>query len=48
MYGSFYRAIPLPDSADVEHAQAQMKDGVLEIIVPLQQEKQPRRLEIAD
>ncbi|MDB5925419.1 MAG: hypothetical protein JWN13_4355 [Betaproteobacteria bacterium] len=48
IYGSFYRAIPLPDSADVEHAQAQMKDGVLEIIVPLQQEKQPRRLEIAD
>jgi HSP20 family protein len=44
-YGSFYRAIPLPESADVEHAQAQMKDGVLEITVPLT-EKQARRLEI--
>lgn len=45
-YGSFYRVIPLPEGADAEQAQAQMKDGVLEITVPLAPEKQPRRLEI--
>jgi HSP20 family protein len=44
-YGSFYRAIPLPEGVDLEQAQAQMKDGVLEITVPLTQ-KQARRLEI--
>ena len=45
-YGSFYRVIPLPEGADAEQAQAQMKDGVLQITVPLAPEKQPRRLEI--
>jgi HSP20 family protein len=45
-YGSFYRVIPLPEAADAEKAQAQMKDGVLEITVPLAPDKQPRRLEI--
>ena len=44
-YGSFYRAIPLPEGADLEQGQAQMRDGVLEITVPLTQ-KQARRLEI--
>ena len=45
-YGSFYRAIPLPEEADVEKAQAEMKNGVLEITIPLAQRKQSRRLEI--
>jgi HSP20 family protein len=34
-YGSFYRAIPLPDDADPNQAQAHFKDGVLEITVPV-------------
>jgi HSP20 family protein len=46
-YGSFYRSIPLPDGADAEHAQARMKEGVLEITIPLAQ-KQGRRLQIED
>jgi HSP20 family protein len=45
-YGSFYRAIPLPEGVNVEQAQAQMKDGVLEITIPLAPEKQPRKLDI--
>lgn len=45
-YGSFYRAIPLPEGADAEKAQANMKDGVLEITVPTAERKQARRLEI--
>jgi len=35
MYGEFYRAIPLPEGADVEKARAEFKDGVLHITVPV-------------
>jgi HSP20 family protein len=45
-YGSFYRTIPLPEGADTAQAQANMKDGVLDITVPLPDPKQGRRLEI--
>jgi HSP20 family protein len=47
-YGAFYRAIPLPEGVDPEHAQAEMKDGVLEIVLPLAQRKQSKRLDIKD
>ena len=30
-YGSFFRAIPLPDGTDAEHCDASFKDGVLEV-----------------
>ena len=45
-YGSFYRTIPLPEGADTGKANASMKEGVLEITIPLPDRKQPRRLEI--
>jgi HSP20 family protein len=45
-YGSFYRTIPLPEGVEAENAQARMKDGVLEISIPVTPAKQPRRLEI--
>lgn len=45
-YGSFYRSIVLPEGVDGEQAQARMKDGVLEITLPMTPAKQPRRLEI--
>jgi HSP20 family protein len=45
-YGSFYRAIPLPEGADTEQARANMKEGVLEITVPLTQRTHGRRLEV--
>jgi HSP20 family protein len=45
-YGSFYRAISLPDSADTEKAEARMEHGVLNITIPISEEKQPRRLQI--
>ena len=43
MYGHFYRLIPLPEGADVDKANAQFKDGVLEVRVPLPQQEHKRR-----
>jgi HSP20 family protein len=34
-YGHFYRSIPLPEGADVEHAHARFENGVLEVTVPV-------------
>jgi HSP20 family protein len=48
-YGSFYRAIPLPDGVDPDQVKATFKDGVLEVTVPVpsrQQQLQGRRIEI--
>ena len=45
-FGSFYRAIPLPDDVKEDQAEARMNNGVLEITFPLEERKQPRRLEI--
>lgn len=47
-YGRFYRMIPLPAGVDTEAAQASMRDGVLEIIVPVPAsvERRGRRIDI--
>lgn len=47
-YGHFYRMIALPDGADPEGAAATMRDGVLEITMPMQQQtrRQGRQLDI--
>ena len=47
-YGSFYRAIPLPEGIDTEQAKASFEDGVLKIMLPLpqQQSQRGRRIEI--
>jgi HSP20 family molecular chaperone IbpA len=46
-YGHFYRAIALPDGINPEQASASMRDGVLEVTVPVQQTKhQGRQLDI--
>jgi HSP20 family protein len=42
-YGSFYRAIPLPEGADTEHANARYQNGVLEITIPTPQQREERR-----
>ena len=36
-YGQFYRAIALPDGADVERATAEFQNGVLQIKIPIAQ-----------
>jgi HSP20 family protein len=34
-YGSFYRAIPLPEGVKLEDVKATFSDGVLEVSIPL-------------
>ena len=46
-YGRFQRAIPLPEGVNPEQVQANFKDGVLEITVPLPQRQSPQGRRIA-
>jgi HSP20 family protein len=43
-YGSFSRAFTLPDGTDAEHVKADLKDGVLQVVVPKKPEVQPRKI----
>jgi HSP20 family protein len=47
-YGSFYRSIPLPEGVDPQTAQADFKDGVLDVTfeAPRRQQQQTRQIEI--
>lgn len=49
-YGSFYRAIPLPDGVAAEDVKATFSNGVLEVSLPLpaRSEPQPHRVEIQE
>ena len=48
-YGSFYRVIPLPDAAKFDQAKAVMRDGVLEVTMPVAKaEQKTTRLEIQE
>jgi HSP20 family protein len=42
-YGRFYRAIPLPEGAKAEEAQARYENGVLEVIVPTEGQRSKSR-----
>jgi len=42
-YGHFYREIPLPEGAAADQAKAQFKDGVLEVSLPVPEQKSNRR-----
>jgi HSP20 family protein len=42
-YGQFYRAIPLPEGAKVEEARAKFVNGLLEVTVPVQEQKEKSR-----
>jgi HSP20 family protein len=41
-YGSFYRAVPLPEGVNVDEIKATFADGVLEVSVPLPATPQPK------
>jgi len=42
-YGLFYRSIPLPEGADVNHISANFQNGLLQVTVPVPQQKEERR-----
>jgi len=46
-YGSFYRAIPLPEGVKADQVEANFKNGVLEVVLPLTVvEKKTKKVEI--
>jgi HSP20 family protein len=46
-YGHFYRSIPLPEGANIEQARAKFENGVLEVTVPVPEQKnKPRQIPI--
>ena len=45
-YGSFSRAFTLPDGTDGENVKAELKNGVLQVVVPKKPEVQPRKIAI--
>ena len=45
-FGSFMRQVPLPAGADRDKAQANFKDGVLEITFPLKEEAKQKKIEV--
>jgi HSP20 family protein len=49
-YGSFYRAIPLPEGVIADSAEASFKDGVLEVTLqaPPNEVSRGRRIEVKD
>lgn len=49
-YGSFYRAVPLPEGVDPDEVKATFSDGVLEVSVPLPAQTEPavRKVEIEE
>ncbi len=44
--GQFQRTISLPDSVDVDHIKAEMKNGVLKVVLPKRAEAKPRNISI--
>ena len=45
-YGSFTRTFTLPEGVDAEHVAADLKDGVLTLVVPKKPEVQPKKISI--
>ena len=46
VYGKFSRRFNLPDQVDAERIDAQVKDGILRVIVPKSEEKKPKMIDI--
>jgi HSP20 family protein len=46
MHGSFTRAFTLPEGADPERVQADLKDGVLTLLVPKRPEEKTRQVPV--
>jgi HSP20 family protein len=45
-YGAFFRSMPLPPGVDPEEIEAEYRDGILEVSIPMPAEKEARKVEI--
>ncbi len=45
-WGKFSRSFRLPENADAESIEANVRDGVLYLVIPKQDNAQPRRIEV--
>ncbi|HUB05415.1 MAG TPA: HSP20 family small heat-shock protein [Myxococcales bacterium] len=45
-FGSFTRSFTLPEGADGEHVRAELKDGVLTLVLPKKPELQPKKISV--
>jgi HSP20 family protein len=45
-YGSFTRSFTLPEGADVEHAEGELKNGVLTVTIAKRPEHQPKKINL--
>jgi HSP20 family protein len=45
-YGSFARSFTLPEGIDADHIHAELKDGVLTMVVPKKPEAQPKKISL--
>jgi HSP20 family protein len=45
-YGSFSRSMPLPHGVDPEQIEADYKDGVLEVSIPVPAEKEAKKIQV--
>jgi len=45
-YGTFSRTFTLPEGADLEHSEAELKSGVLTVSVPKKPEHQPKKISL--
>jgi len=45
-FGSFSRSFTLPEGVDAEHVQADLREGVLSLIIPKRPEVQPKKISI--
>lgn len=46
--GTFQRAIELPDDVDADHVKAELKNGVLTVLLPKSELAKPRKIQISN
>jgi HSP20 family protein len=46
VYGSFSRSFTLPNTVDPTHVNADYKDGVLSVTLPVKEEAKPRQIQV--
>jgi HSP20 family protein len=45
-YGSFTRTFTLPEGSDLDHVRAELKNGVLTLVVPKSEHSKPKRISL--